>query len=276
MNDLKAKIAVVTGAASGIGRGAAQALARAGARVVVADINAEGSKSVADAIVAAGGKAIPAVCDVGRNGAFEALREQILGELGGEADIVMNNAGVILSGHPEDVPQSEWERVININLISVVRSNAVFLPPMLARGSGHIVNTASFAGIMTYSFDRLPYAASKAAIFQMTEGLALYLRPKGIGVTALCPGPVATNIMKSTKVWTQGIKLRGPGLEFTLMTPDQVGEQVVDAIRRNIFFLPTDPRVRERLVRRAQDMDANLQEQIDHPHIFEIGAPTRD
>jgi short-subunit dehydrogenase len=104
----------------------------------------------------------------------------------------------------------------------VVRSNAVFLPIFLQAGAGHIVNTASFAGLYTYAFDRLPYAASKAAIFQMSEGLALYLRPKNIGVTVLCPGPVRTNIMRTAKVYTKGIKIRGPGVEFGLMTPEQV------------------------------------------------------
>jgi short-subunit dehydrogenase len=137
--------------------------------------------------------------------------------------------------------------------LSIARSNSVFLPILLAQGSGHIVNVASFAGIMTYSFDRLPYAASKAAIFQLSEGLALYLRPKGIGVTVLCPGPVATNIMQSTKVWTDGVQLRGPGAEFGLMTIDQVGRQVVEAILADRFFLPTHPEVRERLIRRAQE-----------------------
>jgi len=272
MDDLTGKIAVITGAASGIGQGTAQALAAVGARVVVADIDARSAEAVAAAIRKAGGVAIAAICDVGEDGAFEALRETILTELHGEADIVMNNAGVILSGHPEDIPLSEWQRIFNVNLFSIVRSNAVFLPPMLARGSGHIVNTSSFSGIMTYSFDRLPYAASKAAIFQMSEGLALYLIPKGIGVTVLCPGPVETNIMKSSKLWTSGVEIRGPGAEFAMMSPNEVGGQVVEAIRRNIFFLPTDALVRDRLVRRASNINRYLRDEIDHPQIISLDA----
>lgn len=271
MDSLAGKVAIITGAASGIGRGTALALGRAGASVVASDINEQGAGAVAAEIIAAGGQALGVRCDVGKDGEFETLRDKTLARFG-QVDIVMNNAGIILSGHPEDVPVSEWERVLNVNLMSVVRSNAVFLPIMLEQGSGHIVNTSSFAGIMTYSFDRLPYAASKAAIFQMSEGLALYLRPKGIGVTVLCPGPVMTNIMQSTKVWTDGVQVRGPGAEFGLMTSDQVGELVVDAIRKNQFFLPTHPEVRERLIRRAEDYDANLDALISDPMILPVPA----
>jgi NAD(P)-dependent dehydrogenase (short-subunit alcohol dehydrogenase family) len=268
---IKDRVAIITGAASGIGKGCALAMARAGASVVVADIDLDGAKAVAEAIRSAGHHAAAARCDVGSDGQFEALRDLTLETFGG-VHIVMNNAGVILSGLPEDVPVHEWQRILNINLMSVIRSNAVFLPLLLAQGHGHLVNTASFAGLYTYAFDRLPYAASKAAIFQISEGLALYLRPKGIGVTVLCPGPVATNIMRSTKVWTDGVQIRGPGAEFGLLTIDQVGLQVVDAIEHNRFFLPTHPEVRERLMRRASDFDANLQDQIDHPQLIDIGT----
>jgi NAD(P)-dependent dehydrogenase (short-subunit alcohol dehydrogenase family) len=271
VENISGRVAIITGAASGIGEGSAEALAGAGAKIVVADLNFAGAEAVAARIAANGGEALAVRCDAGLDGEFENLRDKTLQRFGA-VDIVMNNAGVILSGLPEDVPPAEWARVFNVNLMSVVRSNAVFLPIFLQAGSGHFVNTASFAGLYTYAFDRLPYAASKAAIFQMSEGLALYLRPKNIGVTVLCPGPVRTNIMRSAKVFTDGIKIRGPGAEFDLMTPAQVGAMVVEAIRRNTFFLPTHPQVRERLVRRAWDFDANLQEQIDHPQIVDTPA----
>jgi NAD(P)-dependent dehydrogenase (short-subunit alcohol dehydrogenase family) len=275
MDEIADKVAIVTGAASGIGKGCAVALANAGARVVLSDIDMAGAEAAAHEIIQCGGEAIAVHCDVGRDGSFEALRDVVL-DRWGRVDIVMNNAGVILSGHPEDIPVFEWQRVLNINLMSVVRSNAVFLPILLAQQAGHIVNTASFAGIMTYSFDRLPYAASKAAIFQISEWLALYLRPMGIGVTVLCPGPVATNIMSSTKVWTNDVQMRGPGEEFELLTPPQVGEQVVNAIRTNQFFLPTHPAVTARLVKRARDFDENLQNQIAHPSILAVAKLRRN
>jgi len=269
MEDLSGRVAIVTGAASGIGKGSALALARAGANLVIADLDANGAEFAASEARGAGSDAIAVTCDVGAPDAFETLRRLVLDRYG-QIDIVMNNAGVILSGLPEDIPPSEWERVLSINLMSVVRSVHAFLPDFLERGQGHFVNTASFAGLYTYSFDRLPYAASKAAIIQMSEGLALYLRPKGIGVTCLCPGPVASNIMRGAKVWSQGIQIRGPGAEFDLMTADAVGELVVDAIRRNLFMLPTHPAVREKLVRRAKNHDDFLDDQIANPQIFEL------
>lgn len=269
MDDISGKAVLVTGAASGIGEGCARAFADAGAHVLVADIDEGGASRVAAGIAARGGRAISTYCDVGSDGAFDAARDHMMAAFG-RIDIVMNNAGVILSGHPEDIPVAEWERVLNVNLMSVIRSNAVFLPLLLAQGSGHIVNTASFAGLYTYAYDRLPYAASKAAIVQISEGLALYLRPKGIGVTLLCPGPVMTNIMGGARSWTDGVEIRGPGPEFELATPEEIGRQVVDAVRRNIFFLPTHPEVRERLVARARDFDAHLQAQIERPHLLDM------
>jgi NAD(P)-dependent dehydrogenase (short-subunit alcohol dehydrogenase family) len=269
MMEIAGRVAVVTGASSGIGKGSALALARAGAKIVIADIDLAKGEQAAAEIKAEGGDALAVECDVGRDGEFEKLRDLTLDAFGG-VDIVMNNAGVISSGLPEDVPLEEWQRVFNINLMSAVRSNGVFLPIFLKQGFGHIVNTASFAGLYTYAFDRLPYAASKAAIFQMSEGLALYLKPKGIGVTVLCPGPVRTNIMQAARVFSTDVQIRAPGRQFDLLTADAVGEMVVDAIRKQVFFLPTHPQVQEILVRRAGDFDAYLQSQIDNPHIVDL------
>jgi NAD(P)-dependent dehydrogenase (short-subunit alcohol dehydrogenase family) len=269
--DLTNKVAIVTGAGSGIGKGAALAFARARMRVVVADIDVPAAEETASAARDLGAAAFGVGCDVANTESFSLLRDIVL-ERFGRVDVIMNNAGVILSGLPEQIPPSEWERVINVNLMSIVRSNHVFLPLLLQQGSGHLINTASFAGLYTYSYDRLPYAASKAAIVQMSEGLAIYLRPKGIGVTCLCPGPVRTNIMKSTKVWSTGLDIRGPGAEFRMLEPDEVGEMIVDAVRRNLFLLPTDTAVIAKLVERATDWDGFLQRQIDRPHIIVKGA----
>ena len=184
MQILDHKVAIITGAASGIGQGSALALARAGMKVVIADVNEAEAEAVAVAARGYGVSAISALCDVGDTDSLLALRDLTLSRFG-RVDVIMNNAGVILSGLPEQIPLNEWERVFNVNLMSVVRSIHIFVPLLLAQGSGHVVNTASVAGLMTYSYDRMPYAASKAAIVQMSEGLALYLRPKGIGVTCL-------------------------------------------------------------------------------------------
>lgn len=88
----------------------------------------------------------------------------------------MNNVGVLAMGPPESLPLEIWQRIIDINLLSIVRSNLVFLPHLLAQGKGHVVNTASVSGVLPHGFDRLPYLASKHAVVGMTESLALYLR----------------------------------------------------------------------------------------------------
>jgi NAD(P)-dependent dehydrogenase (short-subunit alcohol dehydrogenase family) len=125
------------------------------------------------------------------------------------------------------------------------------------------VNTASFAGLYTYAYDRLPYAASKAAIVQISEGLALYLRPKGIGVTLLCPGPVRTNIAASLPPdFGPPTGTRGPGTQFGFLEPEVVGEQVADAIVDDTFWLPTHPKVRDVLVNRASDWGTFIDEQV--------------
>src|SRR5690606_35006198 len=117
----------------------------------------------------------------------------------GDMDIVVNNVGVILSGNPEDIPFAEWQRIVDLNLYPVIRSNEIFLASMLARGSGHIVNTASVAGLFPYAANRLPYVATKAAIVALTESLALYTEPRGVKVSCFCPGPTITNVSQGMK-----------------------------------------------------------------------------
>ena len=272
MQQLDGKVAIITGAASGIGRGTALTLARENVAIIAADINQQGALQVAAEITAAGGRAHGLRCDVAEADAFEKLKTETLAQFG-RVDIVMNNVGVLTCGLPDELPVTEWERILQTNLMSVVRSNAVFLPLLIAQKSGHIVNTASFAGLFTYAYDRLPYAAAKAAIVQISEGLALYLRPLGIGVTCLCPGPVKTNIMSTSRRFGEGLDVRGPGPSYDLIEPEAVGAMVVDAIRTNKFMLPTHPQVRKQLIARASDWDAFLQQQIDSPHVIVKAAP---
>ena len=119
----------------------------------------------------------------------------------GRIDVVMNNVGVLAVGAVEDIPLEAWQRIVDINLMSVVRSNLVFLPLLIEQGSGHVVNTASTAGLLPYGFDRLPYTATKHAVVGLSQSLAVYLRPKGIGVSCLCPAgwrPTSSNRSRST------------------------------------------------------------------------------
>jgi NAD(P)-dependent dehydrogenase (short-subunit alcohol dehydrogenase family) len=263
MTSLQGATAVITGGGSGIGRATAHSLAARGARIVVADINADNAKQVAAEIKKSGHEADAIACDVGTDQAFDDLKAFTLDQFG-SVDIVMNNVGVLTSGRPDHLPVGEWERIININLMSVVRSNATFLPILIAQGHGHIVNTASFAGLYTYSYDRIPYAASKAAIIQISEGLRLYLHPQGIGVTVLCPGPVATNILATMPpTFGPDVKTGLPGPQFGVLLPDVVGEKVAEAILADTFMVYTDDQVRDVLVERAMDWNAFIAKQTE-------------
>jgi NAD(P)-dependent dehydrogenase (short-subunit alcohol dehydrogenase family) len=263
MDTVRDKVAVVTGAASGIGRAIARTLADRGARLVAVDRDKDGLEALAGELTGSPNFSVvlPHPADVSDPVAFEGIRDATLQRFG-RVDIVVNNVGVLTNGLPQDIPVSEWQRLLDINLMSLVRSNAAFLPLLLDQGSGHLVNTASFAGLFTYSYDRLPYAATKAAIVQISEGLAIYLRPKNIGVTLLCPGPVLTNIAAAVPRFGAGAALRTPGEQFELLDPAPVGDLVADAILHNRFFVPTHPHVVDELQRRVEDWDGYIDYQI--------------
>ena len=270
MDTLEGKVAVVTGAAVGsVARSRTRWPAGERRSLPLTSMKA-GLRRVVAELRELGVNAAPRPADIGDAIAFDGIRDAAL-ERFGRVDIVVNNVGVLTNGLPQDIPTIEWERILNINLMSVVRSNATFVPMLLDQGSGHIVNTASFAGLFTYSYDRMPYAASKAAIVQISEGLALYLRPKNIGVTMLCPGPVLTNITSNMPTFGGGATLRTPGEQFELFDAARVGELVADAILQNRFFVPTHPQVTDELRRRVEDWDAYLDYQISRESLAPKG-----
>jgi NAD(P)-dependent dehydrogenase (short-subunit alcohol dehydrogenase family) len=278
VKSLHGKVAVITGSGSGIGQATAQSLAKRGAKIVVADIAGDDAFAVAGEIVEAGGQAVGIRCDVRANSDFEQLKTCALDQFGG-VDVVMNNVGVLTRGRPEHLPVEEWQRIIDVDLFSVVRRNAVFLPLLIEQGHGHIVNTASFAGLFTYSYERLPYAAAKAAIVQISEGLRLYLHPRGVGVTVLCPGPVMTNIMASMPPgFGPDVATRGPCERFTPLQPEIVGEQVAEAILRDTFMVYTHDHVREILIERASDWNAFIAKQtaaLQNPEALDTKSAER-
>ena len=250
---------MITGAGSGIGRACARSFAGEGAHVVIGDVDGDRAASVAAELCDMGPTAVGMACDVAADGELGALRDLALSRFG-QVDVVMNNVGVIAAGQPLNIPVAEWQRVIDINLLSLVRSNHVFLPLLLEQGSGHVVNTASSVGLYQYSFDHLPYTATKAAVVAISEALALYLRPRGVGITCLCPGPVMTNIAEHTVVHGKMGAVTMPGLPF--LEPSDVSEMVVRAVREDQFLLLTHPdAMHELLVHKAEDPEAFLAEQ---------------
>jgi NAD(P)-dependent dehydrogenase (short-subunit alcohol dehydrogenase family) len=261
-------VAVVTGGASGIGRATAIALAREGADLVLADIDDARLKQVRREIAGLGRKAVAVHADVSKLDAVQNLFDRSMSEMG-RVDILMNNAGVHLLGPAEKISIADWEWIVGINLWGVVYGINVFLPHMLDRGNGHIVNTASMSGLIGAE-SSIPYVATKFAVVGISECLAAYLRPKGIGVTVLCPGFVATNIVEherlvpfgdgfddARRAFLEALK-RGEWSRFNalpggVVSPDEVAGKVVRAIKENTFLVYTHPGHKEAVVGKAQD-----------------------
>jgi NAD(P)-dependent dehydrogenase (short-subunit alcohol dehydrogenase family) len=266
------KTALIYGAAQGIGRAVALEFARRGARLAIADINGEGAMETATAIATAGGIAIAIPCDVTREDSVRYAAEHSEMRLG-QIDIVMNNVGVILNGNPEDIPTAEWRRIMDLNFFPAIHSNQIFLPKMIARGHGHIVNTASFAGLYPYAANRIPYAAAKAAVTAMSEELALYLHPKGVRVSCLCPGPVATGVMNSMKTWSKEVAFRGPGSQYEVITAEQAAAILADGMAAGRVIIPTHPEVWDVIRQHAQSPDTFIQSKIDEFARGDYGKP---
>jgi len=264
--------AIIFGSARGIGRAIALEFARRGAKLSVADINLEGAQETAALINAAGGSAQALSCDVADLESIRAARDAAASAFG-TPSIVMNNVGILIAGSPGDIPLSEWQRVIDVNLMSVARSLDVFLPDLLKAGRGHIVNVASAAGMFPFAASRLPYVASKAAIIGLTECLAIDLIPKGIGVTCLCPGPVVTSIAHNLKNWSPNSPMQGPGAHYTFRQPEEVGPLLADAMEAGKVMVATHEAMWEDYRRHAEDPNGFVANKIAEFARGEIGIP---
>lgn len=268
--------ALAVGAASGIGRAMALEMARRGARVMAADIDTAGARRTADLINEAGGHAAAVGCDVTDTASLSAAvvaAEDFLGAI----DLSLNTAGVLLSGNPEDIPLPEWERIFQINLFGAVRLNERVLPGMMAREQGYIVNTASVAGLHPFAITRVPYAASKAALISMSENLAIYLKPRGVRVSCLCPGPTATPIGGRASSWTDGLPMIGPGRDYELLTSRRAAGIFCDGVEREqVIILSHESITLKYLQRWAATPDGAIAERVAQYAAGDNGLPEVD
>lgn len=203
--------ALVTGAASGIGEAIARALAARGAHVILCDIDAVGAQRVAASLTGAGARVEVHVVDVSDRAAMLKLASHVIATHGAPA-ILVNNAGIALEGPLLDTSLAQWDRMIGVNLMGVIHGCHCFGPAMQRAGEGgHIVNIASVAGLVPMPMLGA-YTATKFAVVGLSEVLARELEPHGIGVSAICPGLISTNIVRSMSLTgadaAQGERLR--------------------------------------------------------------------
>jgi NAD(P)-dependent dehydrogenase (short-subunit alcohol dehydrogenase family) len=267
------RVAVVTGAASGIGRALAEALASAGSAVVVADLAGDEAEAVAAGIRAGGAAAEAVTVDVSNAESVEQLAATTL-ERFGRVDVLCNNAGVSTFNLMRDQTLDDWRWVLGVNLWGVVHGVQTFVPIMRDQGTpAHIVNTASVAGLLSGVAFIGPYAATKVAVVSISETLAQELALDGvsIGVSVLCPSSVDTRVMESERGRPPelGVEHRTEVAESVRLairdsftgpsglTPAQVADAVLDAIRAQRFWIITHPGERPVFEARVNDILAN-------------------
>lgn len=246
--DISGTNAIVTGAASGIGLAIATALAEAGANVVMADIQKDAVEQAAHGLSGTNKRVMPVRVDVTQEqSVVDALAE--CERRFGKLHIACNNAGVPMHGtRMIDVPRGDWEFVIGVNIWGVIHGIRHFVPAMLRHGEeAHIVNTASVAGFQNRrGTNQGPYSMTKYAVVSLSEALEHELQGTNVGVSVLCPGPIATNIARGAR--NRPDHMGGPQIratdEATLaerlattgLNPTRVAERVVDAIRTKTFY----------------------------------------
>lgn len=264
--------ALVIGGGRNIGRAIALEIAMRGARVSVADIDFEGAQETAELVRERGGQAIGSACDVASEASIRAAGD-MAEEAFGAVDLLFNNAGILSGGNPEDIPLAAWQRTMDVNVLGMVRAIGIFLPAMLARGSGHIVNTASFAGLYPYAASRLHYAASKAAVLSMSENLALYCLPKGVGVHCLCPGPVMTTSNRGMENFSDNYVMHGPGSELAIKSQAETARILAEGIAAGRIVILTHEEGWETIARHAAAPDEFLRARIAEFDAGDHGRP---
>ncbi len=256
MKELEGRVAVVTGGASGIGRGMAEAFAAQGMKLVLADIEGGALAQAVAELAAEGTEVIGQECDVSKQDSVESLRDRTLSQFGA-VHVLCNNAGVGGSGAAAlwEAPQDEWDWVMGVNVSGVVYGIRSFVPAMIEQGTpGHVVNTSSMAGLVHGAGI---YGVTKHAVVALSEGLFSQLQglQHPIGVSVLCPGWVRTRIMESERnrpeaprpepgaraAETEAMRKIFESIVQSGLDPLEVGRLVVKSIQEERFYVLTHP-----------------------------------
>jgi NAD(P)-dependent dehydrogenase (short-subunit alcohol dehydrogenase family) len=266
MESFEHKVAVITGAGSGIGRELALACARSGARVVLADVDEETLRATADTIGAIGVETLRVRCDVSRLDHIEDLAARTYARFGA-AHLLFNNAGVAVCGPVWTSTAEDWTWILGVNLMGVVHGIRTFVPRMLAqKDECHIVNTASVAGLLSVPGSSA-YCVSKHGVVTLSECLRheLRLEKASIGVSVLCPAFVNTGIFESDRQRPRELAatnpLAGPyeeagrkAVAAGKLSAADVARITLEAVRANRFYVLTHPKIKPAVETRMRDI----------------------
>jgi NAD(P)-dependent dehydrogenase (short-subunit alcohol dehydrogenase family) len=237
------RVAVVVGGGSGLGRAVARALAHQGANLVVADFDGPRMDRTVEDVLRLGTceAAIALSSDVRSDASVRSLARDSLKSMG-RVDVVVNAAGVLLQGKVDKISGDDWTWMLETNLVGAVRTSAAFLPHMMERGSGHIVNVVSYGGLMPSDPMSLPYDTGHAALAVFTQGLAQQLQGTGVNASIFCPGAKGPRIGQNTRSRGVGRLFGGPdkGAD-TSITLEQLAANLIEGMAHGRFLILGDP-----------------------------------
>jgi len=249
MKELRNKNCFITGAANGIGRSFALALAGEGMNLFIADIDMENLEKVKNEVETAGARVYAAKCDVTKFEDFQNVAKEFYSELG-NVDLLINNAGIVIGGSIFEITLDDWRELLDVNLWSIIYSIKVFLSKMVERRGGHIVNMASGAGVLGAT-EPLPYVASKFAVVGLSEALFGQLSSYGINVSVIVPLYIRTTIFQKCKIKSSQKLIDDVGekrlreiyqsllkeMESKAMPPDRAVKKYIEGIKNNQLYI---------------------------------------
>ena len=253
------QVAVVVGGGSGLGRAVAKALARQGARVVVADFDTPRMDRTIEEVLRLGttDAAIALSADVRSDASVRSLARDAIKAMG-RVDVVVNAAGVLLQGKVEKISGDDWTWMLETNLVGAVRTSTAFLPQMLSRGSGRIVNVVSYGGLMPRDAASLPYDTGHAAIAAFTEGLARQLQGSGVVASIFCPGSKGPRVGQNTRSRGVGRMFRGADMDPDASGQlDQLAGALVEGLHHQRFLILGDVAEADVFRGRWDQLDSN-------------------